>query len=139
VVDLKYRGGFERHILFVQQKWVDKVMTPTLDAVFGGANITFLGWGEGDENEEARAIAVATCVATVGHLDLYAQPLLQCPVSLLTLPLLPDAQQAAVLSAAKREWTSVLKMEQARPGWLAKHVPTTVYQWYRELLTVRIS
>jgi hypothetical protein len=139
VVDLKYKGGFERHVLFVQQQWIQTVLSPTLDAVFGCTNTEYLGLGGGDESDEARDIAATTCVATVGHLDLYAQPLLQCPISLLVVPLLPDSQRSAVLMAAKKEWMAVLEVEQAKPGWLSKLVPTTLYQWYRELLTVSIS
>ncbi len=141
VVSLKRRGGLEKHIYFVHTSWRSAVLSPTLDSFFDGKMLRYLGITNGDGSviagqEDALLMGATTCIALIGHLDLYGHPLCQPPFSLFVLPLLGDAEANALLEAARKEWETVLRLEATWPGWLSKKVPSTLFQIYRELLTV---
>jgi hypothetical protein len=144
VFDLKNIGGWVRHLQFAHEQWPCKILLPTLHSIFGGENLEYLGLLPGGDgvaaagNAEGLEVAVSTCLAVVGQLDMYTHQLIQVPYNMFLLPVLPSHQQDALLRLAALEWKSVLELEKRRPGYLKKHVPMTASQFYREMHTVRL-
>jgi hypothetical protein len=113
-------------------------------SLFDGAQLGWIGisaeevnhGGEVSPSAQLLDMALHCCLSTIGHLDLYAQALVQPPFSLFTLPFLADDAQRGVIQQALKEWQSVLRLEASRPNFLATRVPMTLFQVYRELMTV---